>query len=231
MDIELWIDYTCPFCYLGKLRLLNALDRFKYKNEVNLIFRSYLLSPNDDNLEQLNGHAWLAKHKDISLDQAILLNSSVENMAFEEGIALDFNQIIPRNTLFAHKLMKALHGQAQLDFVNKVYQAHFIDHEDISNIEILTKLATPYMDVLKINEIYLSNSNLDLIKEDIDLATRFGLKGVPFFVLNRTYSISGAQDELYFYDMLEELYYETKPKKQAKTTYCVGEHCERTPKK
>jgi predicted DsbA family dithiol-disulfide isomerase len=70
-----------------------------------------------------------------------------------------------------------------------------------------------------------------LIQEDIDLSTKFGLRGVPFFILNRKYSISGAQDELYFYDMLDELYFETKPKKPVKTEFCVGEHCERKVKK
>lgn len=231
MDLEIWIDYTCPFCYLGKVRLLKALKRFKYKKEVNLIFRSYLLSPNDDNNELLNGHAWLAKHKDIPLEKAKELNLGVEDMAFEEGIQLDFNLITPRNTIYAHKLMKSLTGKDQLAFVSAVYEAQFIRHEDISALDVLINLASPYLDPLKISEIYLSNTNLDLIKEDIDLATKFGLRGVPFFVLNRTYSTSGAQDELYFYDMLEELYFETKPKNQTKTTYCVGDHCERNIKK
>ena len=123
MDLEIWIDYTCPFCYLGKLRFLKALNRFKYKKEVNIVFRSYLLSPNDDNLEKLNGHDWLAKHKDISLDKAKSMNLSVEDMAFNQGVLLDFNQIIPRNTLFAHKLMKQVSGVDQLKFVSDVFEA------------------------------------------------------------------------------------------------------------
>ena len=228
MELEIWIDFTCPFCYLGKLRFLKALNRFKYKKEVNIVFRSYLLSPNDDNLEKLNGHDWLAKHKDISLDKAKSMNLSVEDMAFNQGVLLDFNQIIPRNTLFAHKLMKQVSGVDQLKFVSDVFEAYFIHHEDIASLEVLTKIGIKYhLDSTLISDIYGSDTHLDLVKADIDLSTKLGLRGVQFFVLNRKYSISGAQDELYFYDMLEELYYETRPKKQTKTTYCVGEHCER----
>jgi predicted DsbA family dithiol-disulfide isomerase len=231
MDLEIWIDFTCPFCYLGKIRFFKALQRFKHKQSVNITYHSYLLSPNDNNLEKLNGHQWLAKHKDISIEQATKLNLNVEEMAFDEGVSLDFNQIVPRNTIYAHKLMKQLHGQAQIDFVDAVFNAQFKDHQDISSVDVLIELAKPYLDPIKISEIYLSNTNLDLIKADIDLATKFGLKGVPFFVLNRKYSISGAQDELYFYDTLEELYFESKPKKPKETTYCVGDHCERKVKK
>lgn len=231
MELEIWIDFTCPFCYIGKIRFFKALSRFKHQKDVHIVFRSYLLSPNDDNKEQLNGHAWLAKHKDVSLEQAKHMNLSVEEMAFDEGISLDFSKIIPRNTIFAHKIMKQLKGQQQSDFVHQVFEAQFIKHLDISSLEVLTTLAKPYLDVIKISEIYLSNTNLDLIKEDIDLSTKFGLRGVPFFVLNRKYSISGAQDALYFYDMLEELYFETRPKKPLKTEFCVGDHCERKVKK
>ncbi|MDX9807161.1 MAG: DsbA family protein [Acholeplasma sp.] len=231
MELEIWIDFTCPFCYLGKIRFFKALARFKHKQDVHIIFRSYLLSPNDNNQEQLNGHAWLAKHKDISMEQAQQLNAGIETMAFDEGVWLDFSKITPRNTLCAHKIMKQLNSKDQIEFVNRVFDAQFVKHLDISSLEVLTELATPFLDPIKISEIYLSNTSLDLIKEDIDLSTKFGLKGVPFFVLNRKYSISGAQDELYFYDMLEELYFETRPKKPIKTSYCVGEHCERKVKK
>ncbi len=232
MNIEIWIDFTCPFCYLGKNRLFKAMNRFKHKEDVHIIYRSYLLSPNEDNYDNLNSHSWLAKHKDISIEEANRLNHTVELMAFEDGIALDLSRVIPRNTLFAHQIMQHLSGEAQLKFVEMVYEAHFQQYLDISNIDVLSTLAkTVGLSFESVLEIIHQKQYLNLIQQDIDLSTRFGLKGVPFFILNRKYSISGAQDELYFFDTLEELYFETRPKKPTKTTYCVGDHCERQPKK
>lgn len=232
MNIEIWIDFTCPFCYLGKNRLFKALDRFKQHKQVQIQFRSYLLSPNDDNIEQLNGHDWLAKHKDITVDQAKALNLNVQTMAFEDGIALDFDYIIPRNTVYAHQLMQQLSGDAQIQFVHLVYEAYFQQHLDIASVDVLVKLGAQVgLTETTILSIFESSQHLDAIKADIDLSTKFGLRGVPFFVLNRKYSISGAQEELYFLDTLQELYDEIKPKKSTKTTYCVGDHCERKIKK
>ncbi|MCU0105427.1 DsbA family oxidoreductase [Acholeplasma vituli] len=232
MNIEIWIDFTCPFCYLGKNRLFKALDRFKHKQDVNITYRSYLLSPNEDNRENLNSHDWLAKHKDISIEEAKRLNHTVEMMAFEDGIPLDFERVIPKNTLFAHQLMQHLSGELQLKFVDLVYEAQFQQYLDISNLEVLLQIAKEVgMDNQMVTQILKDKIYLNQIQQDIEQSNRFGLRGVPFFILNRKYSISGAQNELYFFDTLEELYYETRPKKTTKTTYCVGEHCERQPKK
>jgi predicted DsbA family dithiol-disulfide isomerase len=232
MHIDIWLDFTCPFCYLGKVRFEQALKKFKYRKDVTITYKSYLLQPYFTNEENLNSHEFLAKHKDISVEEAINLHQSVAQMAFEDGLLYDFEKQIPASTIQAHKMMKLFdNSDDQSAFIGAIYEAYFSKGEDISLLEVLLKYGLKYgLDQRRIEQAYLSNDNLDLIKQDIDQANLIGVRGVPFFVANQKYGMAGAQPMLAFYEMLEELYYESRPKKVSKTEFCVGEHCERAKK-
>lgn len=232
MNIDIWLDFTCPFCFIGKKRFEKALNKFKHKEIVSVQYKTYLLQPYFSNEENLNCYEMLAKHKDISLDEANKRYSDVANMAFDDGLACDFDQAIPASTVAAHKIMKLLKdGNKQSLFIDDIYQAHFENGEDISQIDVLLKYGLKQgLEKNRIEQAFLSNDNLDLIKQDIDQAEQIGVRGVPFFVANQKYGMAGAQPAQAFYEMLEELYYELTPKQVSKTEFCEGEHCERRKK-
>lgn len=232
MKIDIWLDFTCPFCYLGKKRFEQALNRFKYKKEVSITYKSYLLQPYFTNEDHLNSHEFLAKHKDISVEEAKALHTSVAQMAFDEGLLYDFEKQIPASTIQAHKIMKLFENPLEQSlFIESIYDAYFSKGEDISLLETLLKYGIKHgLEQRRIEQAYLSNDNLDLIKQDIDQASAIGVRGVPFFVANQKYGMAGAQPMMAFYEMLEELYFESRPKKVSKTEFCVGEHCERAKK-
>ena len=229
MHIDIWLDFSCPFCYIGKKRFEKALKTFKYQKEVTVSYKSYLLHPYMTIEKGFTSAEMLSKHKDITLDEANSIQDKVTKMAFEDDIVLAFDRLVPANTLHMHKLLKMIEDvNKQTHFINDIYQAYFEYGENIESLEILSKYGTKYgVDMFKIQQAYLSNDNLDLIKQDIDHAESIGVRGVPFFVTNHKYGMAGAQPTFVFLEMLEELYYESKPKNKSKTEYCVGDHCQR----
>lgn len=232
MNIDIWLDFTCPFCFIGKKRFEKALNKFKHKDIVSVKYKSYLLQPYFSNDENLNCYEMLAKHKDISLDEAKKRYIDVAHMAFDDGLACDFDLAIPASTLVAHKVMKLIHDNTkQSHFIDDMYKAHFEHGEDISQLDILLKYGLKQgLDKESIEQAFLSNDIVDLIKQDINQAEQIGVRGVPFFVANQKYGMAGAQPAQAFYEMLEELYYESVPKRVSKTEFCEGEHCERRKK-
>lgn len=229
MKIDIWFDFTCPFCFLGKKRFDQAMKQFKHKSLLDIQYRSYILNPYFENEEKLTSHAYLAKLKDIKLEEAIQINHSIASKGFDEGLIYDFDRLIPASTIKAHQVMHLFSGHPnQSNFINDIYEAHFSSGLDISDDNVLIDFAVKQgLDADLVRNILTESCNLDLIKKDLDKGNAIKLKGVPFFLANDMYAISGAQTVYTFHELLEELYYETKPKKKSKTEVCDGDNCER----
>lgn len=229
MHIDIWLDFSCPFCYIGKKRFEDALKKLKKDSHVTISYKSYLLQPYITAEETQSSAEVLANHKDISVEEATNIQNRLAQMAFEDGIKMNFEDLIPTTTLFAHKILKEIHGQDQQTlFINAIYQSHFELGENIGSLEVLIKYGLlAGLTKERIIECYHSVAHNDAIQEDIIEAEKIGVKGVPFFVANHKYGLPGAQPTYVFLEMLEDLYYEERPKNHSKTEYCVGDNCNR----
>jgi predicted DsbA family dithiol-disulfide isomerase len=236
MKIEIWSDFVCPFCYIGKRRLELALDKFEHRDHVKIEFKSYELDPNAKSKPNQNIHEYLASRKGMSLEHAIQMNENVGKQAATVGLTYNFDTMQHTNTFDAHRVVKyAETKKLGNKLVEKLLHAYFTDSELISEYETLKRLAMEVgLDAEKVGDILETNRFRNRVLEDEDLARQIGIQGVPFFVFNEKYSLSGAQSQEIFAQVLEKVWEEEKstPMKNifhnttSKTSYCMGEDCE-----
>ncbi len=210
MKIEIWSDIICPFCYIGKRRLELALENFKHKEAVDIEWKSYQLDPTMEHQEPGSIDQYLSAKKGMPLEQAKQLNQHVTNMAKEVGLDYHFEKAIPNNTLLAHQLIHfAKHHGKQNEMKERLLQAYFTKGEDIGDIHQLVQIAKELgLDEKEAMESLNSNAFNGEIELDQYHAQQIGVRGVPFFVFNNKYAISGAQPETAFAELIEKVWLE-----------------------
>ena len=204
MQIEIWSDVVCPWCYIGKRRLERALGEFEHADEVEVTWRSFQLNP-DAPAQAVPTLDYLAQRFG---PQAQAMTGRVAEMGQGEGLNLDFASSLTVNTLEAHRM---LHLAADLGIGDaakeRLLRAHFSEGADVSDPDTLTRLMTEAgADEARVREVLAGTEYADEVQADIDLARRLGANGVPFFVIDRTYGISGAQAPETFLHALRTAY-------------------------
>jgi predicted DsbA family dithiol-disulfide isomerase len=204
MQIEIWSDVVCPWCYIGKRRLERALGEFEHADEVEVSWRSFQLNP-DAPATAVPTRDYLAQRFG---PQAQAMTARVAEMGKEEGLTLDFGSSLTVNTLEAHRV---LHLAADLGIGDaakeRLLRAHFSEGADVSDHETLTKLMVDAgADEARVREVLAGTEYADAVQADIEMARRLGANGVPFFVIDRKYGISGAQAPETFLHALRTAY-------------------------
>ena len=209
MQIEIWSDVVCPWCYIGKRRLERALGEFEHADEVEVTWRSFQLNP-DAPATAVPTLDYLAQRFG---PQAQAMTARVAELGKGEGLNLDFASSLTVNTLEAHRM---LHLAADLGIGDaakeRLLRAHFTEGADVSDHETLTKLmveAGPLQAStveVRVREVLAGTEYADAVQADIDMARRLGANGVPFFVIDRKYGISGAQAPETFLHALRTAY-------------------------
>lgn len=208
MKIEIWSDVVCPFCYIGKRKLEAALAEFKHASDIEIIWKSYQLSPEMKAVPGKNIHQYLSDHKRISLGEATAMNNQVADWARQVGLQYNFDKAIPANTFMAHRFSHlALHCGLQNEAEEKLFSAYFTEGKNIDDVETLAQIGTEIgIDPGMVKSTLESDKYADDVRNDIQEAYSLGLRGVPFFVFDRKYSVSGAQDSKVFLNTLEKAY-------------------------
>jgi predicted DsbA family dithiol-disulfide isomerase len=208
MKIEIWSDIMCPFCYIGKKRFDDALGQFEHKDEIEVEWKSFMLSPDLKTDPTKNNNQFLAEHKGISLEEATGMNNYVTDMAAQAGLTYDFNKAIVANSFNAHRFSHfAKQYGKQNEAEEKLFAAYFTEGKNIDDAETLMAMAAELgLDVTKLANVMGSGAYAKDVMADIDEAQELGIRGVPFFVLNRKYAISGAQETAVFLDTLQKAY-------------------------
>lgn len=206
MNIEIWSDVVCPWCYLGKRRLEHALEDFGNKDQVTVTWRSFELDPNaprefeGDPLERL-----MAKYG-MSREQAEEGHTRLTRLAAAEGLEYHLDRARPANTFDAHRLtcLAAEHG-LEAEAVERLFRAYFTEGLAIGDGETLTALLTEVgVPEAEVEEVLGGDRFAEAVREEEGLASQFGAQGVPFFVLDRRYAMSGAQPREVFSAALRE---------------------------
>jgi predicted DsbA family dithiol-disulfide isomerase len=210
MKIEIWSDVICPFCYIGKAKFEMALHDFENKNDVEIEWKSFQIMPDLPTQIGRSIHDVLVEKKRISLDKAIQLNNYATSMAKDVGLDYHFDKAIPANTLRAHQFQHFAKANGKGSEAEELmFKAYFTDGKNIDDINTLVELGKTIglnSTTLKIaleNEVYLND-----VKADINEAQQIGVNGVPFFVFNRKYAVSGAQDPKSFLNVLQKSFEE-----------------------
>jgi len=200
----------CPFCYIGKRRFEAAMAQFNHNTDIEIEWKSYLLNPEMKTDPTKNIHQFLAEHKGIPLEEAQRLNDYVTNMAAEAGLQYDLDKAIPANSFNAHRF---LHFAKQYGKQNEaeelLFKAYFTEGKNIDDAPTLTALAAGLgLDTTALAQAMGSDAFVNEVVADIDEARAIGVKGVPFFVFDRKYAVSGAQEPDVFLQTIEKSFEE-----------------------
>jgi len=195
IKVEIWSDFLCPFCYIGKRRFQAALDAYPERDQVEVIWRSFELDPNAKRDFNISIHELLATKYGRTLEWALETNANLEAQALQLGLQFHMDQVIPTNSFLAHRLLHLAKSLGQQDAVSeKIFAAYFTEGRHIGKVETLLEIAeTVGLDLVQARKVLHSNDFSDAVRQDEDEAQLFGLTGVPAFVFNRKYLISGAQ--------------------------------------
>lgn len=206
LTIEIWSDIVCPWCYIGRRRFETALNQFPHRDQVEIIWRSFQLDPSAPRDYPGTAHDFLMQRYGLSRQQAEARHAQVTALAAQEGLDYHFDRACPVNSFDAHRLLQlaARHGR-QSEMKERLQKAYFTDGLLISDHETLVQLAVEVgLDAAEVRQMLAGDAYTGDVQADIRRAAMFGIRGVPFFVLNEQYGVSGAQETAVFLDALEQ---------------------------
>lgn len=213
MKIEVWSDVVCPWCYLGKRRLDRALAGFEHAGDIEVEWRSFQLDPAYPKGAASPVLAHLAQKLGGSVDQVRAMTDRVKSLAAEEGLEYDFDRAVAVNTVDAHRVshLAKAHGLgAQMH--ERLLRAHLMEGETLDDPETLVRLASEVgVPSDEVRRVLAGDEYAKDVEADGREAQQLGANGVPFFVLDRRYGISGAQPLEVFAQALRTAYEQAGP--------------------
>jgi predicted DsbA family dithiol-disulfide isomerase len=207
MEIEIWSDVMCPFCYIGKRRFEHALQQFAHKNEVKITWKSFQLDPEMKTNPGKSVNEYLAERKGWTIDYARQAHERVTSMAKEVGLHYDFDKAIVANSFDAHRLTHFAKMQGVQDQVEeKLFSAYFTHGKNIADHDVLAEIGSQAgLDPSEIKKMLESDLHREDVDQDIYEAYQLGISAVPNFVIDRKYGISGAQPTEVFLETLNKI--------------------------
>lgn len=233
MQVEIWSDVVCPWCYIGKRRFEAALANFKHRAQVTLVWKSFELDPEASRTSEDTLNQMLAKKYGVSEERAAAMNQRVSSLAAQEGLEYHLEQAHPGNTFDAHRLihLAATHG-LQGEMKERLMRAYFTEGQPVGERETLVRLGTEVgLDADEVRAALASDAYAEAVTADEREARALGITGVPFFVIDEKYGISGAQPTELFQQALEQAWSEAHPLIQVSSTAtkdagsCEGDSC------
>ena len=213
MKVEIWSDIVCPFCYIGKRKFENALKEFEHKEQVEVEWKSFQLDPDVMPVAGQSLHQYLADRKGVSLERGKEMNDYMSGVAKEVGLEYNFDTAIVNNTMNAHRLLHlALKHGVQNETKEALFKAYYTHSKDIGDTETLVAIGdSTGLDADEIRTMLVGRQYIQEVQMEQQRAQELGIQGVPFFVFNNKYGVSGAQPTEVFAEVLEKVWEEEKP--------------------
>lgn len=207
VTIEIWSDVMCPFCYIGKRKFERALAQFSGKDSVQVIWRSFQLDPDLHTDTTLSVSESLSQKKGWSPEQTAEMTAYVTRMAEQVGLEYHFDRAVVANSFDAHQLTHYARRQGkQAEVEERLFAAYFTEGKNIDDPDVLAEIAqSTGLDPVAVKVALASDEYAESVRGDIELARQFGINSVPFFVFNRQYAVSGAQDVEVFLSTLQKI--------------------------
>jgi predicted DsbA family dithiol-disulfide isomerase len=202
--VEIWSDVVCPFCYLGKRKFENTLEQFESKDKVHVIWKSFQLNPGVTTDPEMSVYTYLSQAKGITESVARQMTQQIKERGEEVGINYDFDSTRVNNTYLAHCFLHfALEKNKQNEAKEKLLNAYFEKGENVDDLDLLVRLGNELgFNEQEVRGNLQSDKYRHAVKKDMELGAKFGIRGVPFFVFDRKYAVSGAQETPVFLQTL-----------------------------
>jgi predicted DsbA family dithiol-disulfide isomerase len=206
VNLEIWSDVVCPWCYLGKRRLEAALAEFEHRDEVELRWRSFELDPGAPRERDVDGATHLAQKYGMSRDEAVARQRQLAELAAGDGLDMRFDLVRGGNTFDAHRLLQlAAERGVQNEVKERFMRAHHTEGESIGDTATLERLAVEAgLDRDEVRDVLAGDRYRSAVRADEQMAASLGIGGVPFFVADRTFAASGAQSPQVLGEMLRQ---------------------------
>lgn len=211
ITVDIWSDIACPWCYIGKRRFESGLAAFREANpgapDVAIEYRSFELSPDTPEDYRGGAAAFLAQHKEMPEAQAQQMLDSVTAIAASVGLDYHYESVRHVKTVKAHEALH--HAKAngrQLELKERLLRAYFVEGRDLADPEVLASLSAEVgLDAAEARRALDEHRHLSDVHADIAQAREYGINGVPFFVLDGRFGVSGAQEPAAFTEVLEHV--------------------------
>lgn len=212
MKIEMWSDFSCPFCYIAKKRLESVLNEIP-NNKIEVIYKTYQLNPNLGKEALSNYYSLFAKSHNMTEAMARQRLGIIINAAKEVGLNYNYDILQMTNTFDAHRLAKWANTKNLEDkLTSRLMKAYFEEGFNLSDYDVLVKLAKEVgLNELEAKDILNNNKYLEDVNNQLEEAKSLGVTGVPFILINRKYAISGAQPKEVFKETILKALDEDKP--------------------
>lgn len=228
MKIEIWSDVMCPFCYIGKRNFETALAQFPQREYIEVVWKSFQLDGSIPEVAEETYENYLVKRKGMSTEQVQGMLKNVTQSAKQVGLDYNFEVAQMVNSQKAHELIqlaktKNLGDEAE----ERLFRAFFTEGKSIADHETLVNLGKEIgLDGVEVSEALSQKTYANHVAQDIQEARQIGVSGVPFFVLDRKYAVSGAQPPQAFLETLEKAYTELrKSNPEIKLEVVQGQNC------
>jgi len=197
MEIEIWSDVVCPFCYLGKRRFEKALRDFPERDDVNVTWKSFQLHPGLKARTGMGLEAYLAERKGWSLPQIRANHDRLAQAGAELGLDYKFEKAVIADTFDAHRLIQMAKAEGKGEIMEELlFRAYFTEGKNIADQGVLAELAEAAGLAREKAAAMLADPSAyaETVREELAEAESLGIGGVPFFVFDRRFAVSGAQD-------------------------------------
>lgn len=226
MEVKIWSDVRCPFCYIGKRKFEMALEKFPHKDKVKVKWQSFELDPTLETNTEINTIDYISQIKGISKKEGLKMHQHVILAAEEVGLNFNFGNSIVANSFNAHRLIQLAktHGKDN-EAEEALFKAHFTEGKNIDDNETLVQTGVSIgLDEKEVREVLASDAFSNEVKQNEMQAQSLGIRGVPFFVLDDKYAVSGAQSPEVFLQALQQGWKEFEKEKKP-LIITEGESC------
>jgi predicted DsbA family dithiol-disulfide isomerase len=228
MRIDIWSDVVCPWCWVGKRRLEAALAAFPH--DVDVHWHAFELDPHAPATREGSYDERLASKYGCSLDEAAAMTANMTATAARDGLDFRFDIARPGNTFAAHQLLHLAGERGVQDALKeRLFRATFTEGEPIADPETLVRLAAEAgLDAEEARRVLTDGIYVDEVRADEAQARAMGISGVPFFVVDGKYGVSGAQPSDLLLQVLNRAWDESSPLQMvgaATSDGCEGDAC------
>jgi predicted DsbA family dithiol-disulfide isomerase len=195
VNVEIWSDLVCPFCYIGKRNWEAALERFEHRESVDVRWRSFQLDPVAPRVADVDLHDYLGAKYGGGREAGKAMNDRVARAAAAVGLRFELDTARRGNTLDAHRVVHlAREHEVEEAALERLFAAYFTESEAIADPETLARLAVDVgLDAGEVRSMLAGDSHADAVRAEMRDGMQLGLGAVPCFVFERRFGVSGAQ--------------------------------------
>jgi predicted DsbA family dithiol-disulfide isomerase len=223
MKVEIWSDVMCPFCYIGKRKFEAALENFESRNEVEVVWKSFQLNPALKTNPSKSVVSHLAESKGWTMEYANNSVNYVTEMAKNVGLDYHFEKAVVANSFDAQRLVHMAKQKGKSDLAEELlFKAYFTEGKNTADHDTLAELGTKIgLDAAEVKKMLEGPDFKSEVNNDILEAEQIGVSGVPFFVIDRKYAVSGAQDPSVFLNALTKAWKDNAERENSSRSFAA----------